>query len=177
MLTTEIARTLEKKLGLGEFPMVRRRLYSRLQRVAVAKGDLALLIISEALLQADALRDRQTGGPATLDSKGRWFAKVVVLRLKEQGYWDDPQHPAGQAAPPPPPAPSEASEGLPLPPPNPAPLPPAPIVQQLNARIAKASMPPLGEPSEAELQARREAYWAQVKAMDYQRFTRKGGAS
>jgi hypothetical protein len=89
MLNTEVARRCESKLGLGEFPMVRRRLYSRLQRVCQQKGDIPLRIVSEVLMEAESLRDRNNGGPASAASKGKWFSKAVVARLTEAGYWTD----------------------------------------------------------------------------------------
>ena len=83
MLTHEVARRLEQKLGLGQFPMVRRRLYARLQRTCEQKGDGALLIVAGVLEEAM--------GPKVRD-KGQYFCWVIKRRLEEQGYW-----PAGEA--------------------------------------------------------------------------------
>jgi hypothetical protein len=90
MLNHEVARQCEQRLGLGEFPLVRRRLFSRLQRVCQQRGDEPLLIVSQVLEEARCLKDRRTGGEATKDSKGRYFCKAVVARLSEAGYWDKP---------------------------------------------------------------------------------------
>jgi len=98
VLNTEVARILEKTLGLGEFPMVRRRLYGRLQRVCQQRGDVPLTTVAQVLEEAKSLRDRKTGGPATADSKGRWFSKAVVARLSEAGYWERDQ--GGEGKPP-----------------------------------------------------------------------------
>jgi len=78
MLTHEVARRLEQKLGLGQFPVVRRRLYARLQRTCEQKGDGPLLVIAGVLEEAL--------GPKVRD-KGQYFCWVVKRRLEEQGYW------------------------------------------------------------------------------------------
>lgn len=106
MLTHEISRVLERELGLGEFPLVRRRLFSRLQRVCEQKGDEPLLIVAQVREEARTLRDRGNGGPATQSSRARYFCKVAVLRLTEAGYWARPEggtDPANEPPPPPPP--------------------------------------------------------------------------
>jgi hypothetical protein len=84
MLTTEVSRRLERELGLGQFPLVRRRLYSRLQRVCEQRGDEPLLIVSEVLMQAKS---------ATIRDAGKWFCAAVVRRLTEAGYWAQPSSP------------------------------------------------------------------------------------
>jgi hypothetical protein len=76
MLTTEVARRLELHLGLGGFPMVRRRLYARLQRLCVQLGDQALKIV--AAVAEEAM------GPKIRD-KGRYFSWVIKRRLQENG--------------------------------------------------------------------------------------------
>lgn len=78
MLTHEIARRLEQKLGLGEFPMVRRRLFSRLQRVCEQSGDVALLVVAAVL--------EESCGPKIRD-KGKYFSFTCVRRLTEAGFW------------------------------------------------------------------------------------------
>jgi hypothetical protein len=99
MLDHEVAQACERKLGLGEFPLVRRRLFSRLQRVCQTQGDVALRIVAEALQGAENLRDRVNGGPATQASKGKWFCVAVVRRLTDAGYWgtDSPNQTRAQA--------------------------------------------------------------------------------
>ena len=81
MLTHEVARRLEQKLGLGQFPLVRRRLFSRVQRICEQKGDGALLIVAGVLEEAL--------GPKIRD-KGQYFCWVCKRRLEENGYWDPP---------------------------------------------------------------------------------------
>jgi hypothetical protein len=77
MLTTEVAARLERSLGLGAFPMVRRRMYARLQRLAVQHGDPVLEILSQVEMEArgDKIRD-----------KGQYFCWVVKRRLAEMGF-------------------------------------------------------------------------------------------
>jgi hypothetical protein len=77
MLTTEVAARLERKLGVGAFPLVRRRLYQRLQRLAVAHGDPVLQIIGQ--VEMEALGDR-------VRDQGQYFCFVVKRRLGELGY-------------------------------------------------------------------------------------------
>jgi hypothetical protein len=88
MLTTEVARRLEQKLGLGQFPLVRRRMYARLQRLAVSGGEGVLRVIADLLQEAD--------GPKIRD-KGNYFCWVIKRRLGEAGYdYDAGSHSAVQ---------------------------------------------------------------------------------
>lgn len=93
MLSTEVARRLEQKLGLGQFPLVRRRMYARLQRMAVTSGDGVLCVIANLLQEAE--------GPKIRDA-GQYFCWVIKRRLEEAGYsWDGPpanESPAKAAA-------------------------------------------------------------------------------
>ena len=82
MLTTEVASRLERKLGLCAFPAVRRRMYQRLQRLAVQHGDPVLEIICQVELEAL--------GPNVRD-KGQYFCWVVKRRLGELGFPLDAQ--------------------------------------------------------------------------------------
>lgn len=177
MLTHEIARTLEKKFGVGEFPMVRRRLYTRVQRVCERAPDEALRIVADAVQQAESLKDRFTGGPATQLSKGKWLTKVVVIRLTEAGYWD-------QTPPPAEPPPADVTPASPPPPPDPlpTPAPPAPraqaeIVEELKRRVATPLDAADQARKEEERKARLADYWQRVKSMDHTRHMRKGGDS
>ncbi len=77
MLTHEIAAVLERKIGLGEFPLVARRFFSRLQRHAEQHGDRVLYII------AGVLEESQGGKIA---NRNKYFGWVVKRRLDEQGY-------------------------------------------------------------------------------------------
>lgn len=77
MLTTEVAARLERKLGLGAFPLVRRRMYQRLQRLALQHGDPVVEIIAQ--VEMEAL------GPKIRDG-GQYFCWVVKRRLEELGF-------------------------------------------------------------------------------------------
>jgi hypothetical protein len=77
VLTTEVAARLERKLGLGAFPLIRRRMFQRLQRLAVQHGDPVLEIVSQVELEAL--------GPNVRD-KGQYFCWVVKRRLAELGF-------------------------------------------------------------------------------------------
>lgn len=78
MLDHEVASRLKAKLGLGEFPLVRERLYSRLQRLVYERGDVPLRIIAEVLQEAH--------GPKVRDP-GRYFCFTVTKRLTVAGLW------------------------------------------------------------------------------------------
>ena len=75
MLFHEVAARLEKRLGLGEFPLVRRRLYARLQRLCLERGDPVLAVIAAVVEEAY--------GPKVRD-KGQYFCWVIKRRLAEQ---------------------------------------------------------------------------------------------
>jgi hypothetical protein len=77
VLTTEVASRLERKFGLGAFPLVRRRLYQRLQRLAVEHGQPVLEIIGQVEIEAV--------GPNVRD-KGQYFCFVAKRRLAELGF-------------------------------------------------------------------------------------------
>lgn len=77
MLTTEVASRLERKLGLGAFPLIRRRMFQRLQRLAVEHGDPVLEIIAQVEMEAI--------GPKVRD-KGQYFCWVIKRRLAELGF-------------------------------------------------------------------------------------------
>lgn len=77
MMYHEIAKRLEAKLGLGQFPLIRRRLYQRLQRLCEQKGDGPLQVIAALVQEAE--------GPKIRD-KGQYFCYVVKRRLEEAGY-------------------------------------------------------------------------------------------
>lgn len=81
MLAQEVAAVLERALKLGAWPMVRRRLYARLQRICVQRGDAAVQIVSQVLVEA-------RGGK--IRDPGQYFCFVVTRRLKEEGLWDPP---------------------------------------------------------------------------------------
>lgn len=87
----EVARRLELKLGLGEFPMVRRRLFARLQRICEQKGDGALMVVAAVVEEAM--------GPKIRD-KGKYFCWVIKRRLEENGFPFEPSPAAAATAPP-----------------------------------------------------------------------------
>jgi hypothetical protein len=77
MLDVEVAARLERSLGLGAFPLIRRRMFQRLQRLAVQGGEPVLQVISQVEMEAR--------GPSVRD-KGQYFCWVVKRRLRELGY-------------------------------------------------------------------------------------------
>lgn len=77
MLYHEVAQRLEKRLGLGEFPIVRRRLYARLQRLVESKGDGPLQVIAALVQEAEGPKIRNAG---------MYFCWVVKRRLEEAGW-------------------------------------------------------------------------------------------
>jgi hypothetical protein len=80
MLTTEIARRLELRLKLGQFPLVRRRLYARVQRICIQAGEPALKVVADLLQECE--------GPRIRDA-GQYFCWVIKRRLEENGIsWD-----------------------------------------------------------------------------------------
>ena len=81
MLDHDVARVLAQQLGAGEFPLVRKRLFARLQRVCEQKGDIALRIVAEVLQEAQGPRIR---------NRGKYFCFAVVRRLTEAGFWASP---------------------------------------------------------------------------------------
>lgn len=89
MLTTEVAARLERNLKLGAFPLVRRRMYQRLQRLAHQYGEPVLQIISQVEMEAM--------GPKIRDA-GQYFCWVVKRRLGELGFPLDGPSPNETAA-------------------------------------------------------------------------------
>jgi hypothetical protein len=77
MLVSEISARLERAFGLGSNPLVRRRLYRRLQRLAEQRGEAVLHIIAQVASEAQA---------KTIKSPGQFFSYVIGRRLKESGY-------------------------------------------------------------------------------------------
>lgn len=77
MTPQEIPARLEQIFGLGSMPVVRRRLYRRLQRLAEQRGEAVLLIIGEVASEAKA---------KTVRNPGQFFSYVIGRRLKEAGY-------------------------------------------------------------------------------------------
>jgi hypothetical protein len=108
---TGLARRLEAKFGLGEFPMIRRRLYTRLERACEHHGDAAYIIVCDCGQAA-----------ATKGKPGNWFSSAVSARLKEAGFLGESGGP---------------NQGAPVPQPN-APAPPSrPMVQSTVRRVAE----------------------------------------
>lgn len=71
-----LAANLEKELGLGDNPPLRRALYLHLQLAAMAKPDQVLPIIKAAVINSKA-RARA--------DRGRYFCKMVCRQLAEAG--------------------------------------------------------------------------------------------
>jgi hypothetical protein len=76
---TGLAKRLEAKFGLGEFPMVRRRLYARLERACEQYGDPCYISVCDCGQAAE-----------TKAKPGNWFCAAVSSRLKEAGFLGDP---------------------------------------------------------------------------------------
>lgn len=71
-----LATRLEIKFGgLGQFPLIRKRLYKRLESLVLAGDEQAQRIITECALMA-----------TTKQKPGNWFAAAVTRRLCEAGY-------------------------------------------------------------------------------------------
>ncbi len=72
----DLAKRLTARFGLGNFPLISKRLYSRLQREANRHGEPVMRIISECAESSICARV----------NAGAWFRAAVVRRLKENGY-------------------------------------------------------------------------------------------
>lgn len=69
-----LAARLKMRYGLGDFPLIRMRLFARLEALAVV-NDQAYRIISECGIAATEKRN-----------PGNWFAASVTRRLAEAGF-------------------------------------------------------------------------------------------
>jgi len=72
---TGLAKRLEGRLGLGEFPMIRKRLYSRVERTCQQHGDAAYAIVVDCVNAA-----------VTKNKPGNWFSSAITRRLAEAGF-------------------------------------------------------------------------------------------
>jgi hypothetical protein len=70
-----LSQRLERTFGLGERPLVRRRLYGRLQRLCDEHGSTLYRHVCSV---ASAAKDKQ--------EPSNWFCRAVMLRLKDCGY-------------------------------------------------------------------------------------------
>ena len=77
---SNVADRLEQRFGLGTRPTLRKALYLRLERLVNDEGVEAYHII--AGVAADAVGK---------DHPGRYFSKVVCLRLTERGLLQAPE--------------------------------------------------------------------------------------
>lgn len=77
---TEISYRLEKRFGLGTRPELRKSLYNRLEKLVGEEGAEAYMVI--AAVAADA---------SGKDHPGRYFSRVVCLRLTERGLLQAPE--------------------------------------------------------------------------------------
>lgn len=77
---SEIASRLERKFGLGTRPELRRRLYVFLQELVDQHGSEAYVIVASAAADSEGK-----------NHPGRYFAKVVKLRLVERGIVQAPE--------------------------------------------------------------------------------------
>jgi hypothetical protein len=86
MTGPEAYERLVRQFGLGDFPLIRKRLFSRLAREIEMVGDVVLFIVRSCAQDARVLRDRNTGGIASAESQARWFCAAVSRRLREHGF-------------------------------------------------------------------------------------------
>lgn len=70
----DVSFRLQQRFGLGGRPDLRKRLYDQLQELVLRVGEPAYVIIASAAADAQGK-----------DNPGRYFARVVSLRLKERG--------------------------------------------------------------------------------------------
>jgi hypothetical protein len=73
----DVAKECEKRVGVGEFPLVARRFFARLQRLVMQHGDGALMIIHGCLDESQ--------GP-NIRHKCKYFGFTCKRRLQEGGY-------------------------------------------------------------------------------------------
>lgn len=86
MHVNEAYERLVRQFGLGDVPLIRKRLFSRLAREIEAKGDVVLFIVRECAEGARMLRDGDTREQVSKERQARWFCRSVNLRLKEAGF-------------------------------------------------------------------------------------------
>jgi len=77
---SDVSRRLELKFGLGTRPTLRKSLYDRLEQLVDTVGPEAYHVI--ATVAADSLGK---------EHPGRYFSKVVILRLTERGILRSPE--------------------------------------------------------------------------------------
>jgi len=77
---SDVSRRLELRFGLGTRPDLRKSLYDRLQVLIDREGPEAYRIVASVAVDAEGKRN-----------PGRYFAKVVVLRLTERGVLAMPE--------------------------------------------------------------------------------------
>lgn len=75
-----ISERLVRRFGLGSNPELRRALYRRLEMMVVEQGEPMYRIVATAAGDADGKQD-----------PGRWFAKVVCIRIRESGLIAPPE--------------------------------------------------------------------------------------
>jgi len=80
MVSQGIAGRLEMRFGLGGNSELRRALYRRLESLVFEGGDPVYRVVATAAADASGK-----------DDPGRWFAKVVCLRLRESGVLPVPE--------------------------------------------------------------------------------------
>jgi len=76
----DVAARLETRFGLGTQPTQRRALYRRLELLVQTEGERAYLVIAGAAQDADRKQ-----------SPGRYFSRVVCVRLQERGIVPSPE--------------------------------------------------------------------------------------
>lgn len=70
-----VAERLVRKFGYGQSPVKRKELYRRLEKLAEAKGEAVIDLISEAVAESVGAR-----------MPDRYFCRAIVLKLREHGF-------------------------------------------------------------------------------------------
>lgn len=83
METPPVAARLERRFGLGSEPQLRQALYTRLEKLVSesSEGSKVLEVIDSVVCDAVGKSD-----------PGRYFARVVCLRLQERGLMEVRRH-------------------------------------------------------------------------------------
>jgi len=74
-----VAKRLEALFGLGEHPLLRRKVYQKIQRAAIEHGPECYDVIRLAVSAAQAA-----------DKPDRYFVAAVTRELKVLEYWERP---------------------------------------------------------------------------------------
>lgn len=70
---SQIAERLERKFGLGTRPDLRRALFQKLEKLVEEQGEHAYVVIASVAVDSEGK-----------ENPGRYFCRVVLLRLQER---------------------------------------------------------------------------------------------